>query len=120
MNGGTSTICTDRMKLWACKCLLRATKPSGVAYPEQLPPIEYPQVSTEGVVAIRRAQGRGEVYYLGKEWGVSKAFRDYYVALKQTDTNGVLDVYFCHHRVSTIDMRSADSIDPSELNAQNV
>jgi transposase InsO family protein len=83
-------------------------KPSGVEYPEALAPIEYPAVGTEGVVAIRRVQGRGEIYYLGKEWDVSKAFRQYDVALKQTETEGVLDVYFCHHKVRSIDMRPPD------------
>jgi transposase InsO family protein len=81
-------------------------KPSGVEYPEQLPRIEYPEVGTEGVVAVRRVQGRGELYYRGKEWDVSKAFRGYDVALKQTETEGVLDVYFCHLKVSSIDIRS--------------
>jgi transposase InsO family protein len=83
-------------------------KPSGVAYPEQLPPIEYPAVGTERVVAIRRVQGRGEIYYLGKEWDISKAFKSYDVALKQTDLEEVLDVYFCHHKVGSIDMSTQE------------
>ena len=85
-------------------------KLSAVEYPEQLPPIEYPAVGTEGVVAIRKVQGRGEVYYLGKEWKVSKAFRGQDVALKQTDTDGVVDIYFCCHKVAQIDMRSPASV----------
>lgn len=97
-------------------------KLSGVAYPEQLPPIEYPAVGTEGVVAIRKVQGGGELYYLGKEWDVSKAFRSQEVALKQTETDGVLDIYFCHHKVSQIDMRTDrrpfDMIDSNRLNDQ--
>lgn len=89
-------------------------KPSGVAYPEELPAIEYPAVGTEGIVAIRRVQERGEVYYRGKEWSVGKAFRGQAIALKQTDAEGVLDVYFCRHKVGTIDMSSSGSMpDPN-------
>jgi len=98
-------------------------KLSRVVYPEQLPPIEYPAVGTQGVVAIRKVQGRGELYYRGKEWGVSKAFRGQEVAMKETDTDGVLDVYFCHHKVSRIDMRTdkhpSDVIDSNRLNAHD-
>jgi transposase InsO family protein len=88
-------------------------KPSGVEYPEVLAAIEYPAVGTEGVVAIRRVQSGGELNYRGKEWGVSKAFRGYDVALKQTETEEVLDVYFCQHRVGSIDMRPPHPSTPS-------
>lgn len=89
-------------------------KPSGAAYPEQLAPIEYPAVGTEGVVAIRKVQAGGELNYRGKEWDVGKAFRGQDVALKETECEGVVDVYFCRHKVSSIDMRPADpSIKPN-------
>lgn len=81
-------------------------KPSGVEYPEQLPPIEYPAVGTQGVVAIRRVQGNGQLNYRGKEWALGKAFRGQEVELKQTDTDGVMEVYFCRHKVGMIDMRA--------------
>jgi transposase InsO family protein len=98
-------------------------KASSVEYAEQLPPIEYAAVGTEGVVAVRKIQGRGEVNYLGKEWGVSKAFKGYEVALKQTERDGVLDIYFCHQKISQIDIRSgeiADSNQRSLLNKSDV
>jgi hypothetical protein len=60
------------------------------------------------------------LYYRGKEWGVSKAFRGYHVALKETDVDGVLDVYFCHHKVASIDMSSTDPNDSNRLNDQRV
>ncbi len=81
-------------------------KPSGHPYPEEMPPIEYPQVGTQGVVGVRKVQTGGKVNYKGKEWNVSKAFRGYQVALKESETEGVLDVYFCQHPISQIDLRS--------------
>lgn len=92
-------------------------RPSGVRYPEQMPAIEYPAVGTQGVVAIRKVQQNGEVNYLGKEWALGKAFRGQEVALKQTegDTDGVVDVYLCCHKVGTLDMRCSPVSRPDPL-----
>lgn len=85
-------------------------KPSGHQYPEQLPTIEYPEVGTQGVVAVRKVQEGGDVKYKGKRWNVSKAFRGHAVALKQTHTEDVVHVYFCQHRICEIDLRTLDQL----------
>jgi transposase InsO family protein len=87
-------------------------KPSNIEYPEQLSPIEYSPIGTQGVVAIRKVQGKGEVFYKGKEWYVNKAFKGYAVALKETQPEGVIDVYFCQHLITRIDLRSPEPTDP--------
>ena len=84
-------------------------RPSSYRYPEQLPPIEYPQAGTEGVVAVRKVLDKGRLHYKGKIWQVSKAFKGYPVAIKLTHTEGVLAIYFCQHPIAQIDLRSEQS-----------
>jgi len=76
------------------------------AYPAVLPPVEY------GVLdAVRKVQGKGEISFHNREWPVGHAFKGYLVGLRPTTIDGVFDVYFCHERISTIDLRHPDGND---------
>jgi transposase InsO family protein len=77
--------------------------PSPRAFPAVLPPIEYGPGD-----AVRKVQGKGEIHYGGQVFRVSNALRGYPVALRPTTDEGRLVVYFCHHRVTEIDMRYPD------------
>jgi transposase InsO family protein len=90
-------------------------------YPEELASIEYPAVGTQGVVAVRKVQDKGIVQYKGREWHVSKAFKGYAVMLKQTKTEGVLDIYFsqCQHPIAQIDLRSVRTIQTADLQSRS-
>lgn len=80
---------------------------SRLQYPEELAPIEYGEVGSQGVVAVRKVQWGGVVLYKGREWHVSKAFKGYAVAIKATQEEGVLEIYFCQHPIGQIDLRSS-------------
>jgi transposase InsO family protein len=67
-------------------------------FPKELPPIEY------GDPLVRKVQGKGEISFKGREWFVGKAFAGYPVAVRPTEQDGKLDVFFCHQRVTTIDL----------------
>lgn len=66
-----------------------------------LPPIEYGPADE-----VRRVQDKGHVSYKGKCIVVGKAFRGYPIAFRPTTEEGILDVYFCHHRITQIDMKN--------------
>jgi transposase InsO family protein len=73
--------------------------PSARSMPEQLPAIEYASADI-----VRRVQVKGYICYRGRHWSVGKAFAGYPVALRPTITDGLFDVYFCHQKVSQIDL----------------
>ena len=75
-------------------------RPSPVAFPESLPPIEYP-----AGLEVRKVQAEGWFSYRGSEFRVSKALRGFPVALRQSDKgDSRRDVLFCHQVVATIDL----------------
>ncbi len=70
------------------------------AFPETLPPIEYgPQD------IVRKVFVGGEISYRNRPFTVGKAFCGYPVALRPTQTDGLLDVFFCHQKVAQINLR---------------
>lgn len=75
-------------------------QPSPRAFPEHLPPIEY---GPEFVV--RKVQAGGEVSWRGKLLKVGKAFRGYPVGIRQTNTDGLVSVFFCQQQVAEIDLK---------------
>jgi transposase InsO family protein len=69
-------------------------------YPSSLAPIEYgPQD------LVRKVQQKGEVSFRGREWLVGKGFRGYPVGIRPTLNDGVYNVYFCHQKVASINLR---------------
>lgn len=74
--------------------------PSARAYPASLPEIAY---GPDDV--IRKVHDGGEVFFAGREFRVSKAFRGERVAIRATPTDGTFAVYFMTHRIGQIDLR---------------
>jgi transposase InsO family protein len=70
-------------------------------YPSSLPPIEYGSQDH-----VRKVQQQGEIYFQGREWPVGKGFQGLSVGLRPTLNDGIYDVYFCHQKVTSIDLRA--------------
>jgi len=79
-------------------------QPSPRGFPEVLPPIEY---APDDHVAVVMTQGI--VHLLGHTMKVSNALRGYRIAARpRDDQDGIYDLFFAHHRLTTIDLREAD------------
>lgn len=74
-------------------------QPSPRGFPETLPPIDY----ADGDI-VRKVQFKGEISYRNRTWRVPKALRGYPVALRCTQTDGLMDVFFCHQKVAQINL----------------
>jgi len=70
------------------------------AYPDPLPPIEYP-----GHFLIREITAAGTFRFEDRLLFLSNALKHYPVGLEETD-NGIWSVYFCHVLVARIDERT--------------
>jgi transposase InsO family protein len=81
----------------------RHYQPSRRAFPETLPPIEYPPGDI-----VRKVQAQGELFYRGHVFRIPKALRGYPVALRPTQHDNLLSIYFCHTQVAEIDLRYPD------------
>lgn len=75
-------------------------KKSSRVYPETLPSIEY-----DDNFVVRKVQRDGKINFKGKEYRVGFSFYGNNVGLKETEEDGLVDVYFCHQRVVKIDLR---------------
>lgn len=69
-------------------------------YPEVLPGIEY-----DSNLITRKVQKGGKIHFMGKEYRVGAAFLGNYVGLKESNEEGLFNVFFCHQRVVRIDLR---------------
>jgi transposase InsO family protein len=69
-------------------------------YGEILLPIEY-----NNDMLTRKVQQGGLISFKGKEYRVGHAFYGYPVGLKESNEDGVYDVYFCQQRVVKIDLK---------------
>ena len=74
-------------------------QPSLRAYPERLPAIEYAPTDI-----VRKVRGYGHIKYNGREHHISSAFAGLCVALRFTNTDGLLDVYFSQHHIGQINL----------------
>ena len=74
-------------------------QPSHRRYPEQLPAIEYGPADI-----VRKVRHYGHIKYEGREYHVGSAFYGLHVALRQTTSDGVFAVYFCQHKIGTLDL----------------
>ena len=72
-------------------------QPSNRPYPEQLPAIEYGPADI-----VRKVRHYGHIKYEGCEYHVGSAFYGLHVALRQTTTDGLFDVYFCQHKIGVL------------------
>jgi len=78
--------------------------PSERSYPEELPLIEYDAADT-----VRRVQHSGRLSYGGREYRIPKAFHGYPVALRPTETEGQVAVYFCQQRIAILDQKGGSA-----------
>jgi len=75
-------------------------RPSPIAFPESLPPIDYPPG-----LEVRKVQAEGWFSYRGRQFRVTKALRGLPVALRQSDQHdSQREVLFCHQLVALIDL----------------
>jgi transposase InsO family protein len=76
-------------------------RPSPRPLPEALPPICYPPGD-----AVRKVQEDGWFSYRGREYRVSKAFHGQPLGLRPCGAEGQWGVWFCEHRIGTLDERA--------------
>jgi transposase InsO family protein len=74
-------------------------RPSPRPFPATVPEIVYGPDDL-----VRQVHGAGQIAFQGRELYISEALRGEPVALRPTATDGVYDVYFCRHRLRTIDL----------------
>ena len=74
------------------------------AFPESLPPIEYPPGA-----AVRRVRDGGRVCWRGHLYRVGEAFCGMPVAVRSTDLDGLMDVYFCATAIARLDLHRQQS-----------
>ncbi len=74
-------------------------QPSHRRYPEQLPAIEYGPSDI-----VRKVRSYGHIKHAGREYHVGKAFHGLHVALRPTTTDGLFHVFFCQHKIGTLDL----------------
>jgi transposase InsO family protein len=75
-------------------------RPSPRGFPAALPPVQYGPLDQ-----VRKVDAFGRISYRGRPWPVGTAFTAEPVAVRPTDTDGKLNVYYCHQRVAEIDLR---------------
>jgi len=80
-------------------------RPSSRSFPAVLPSVEY----APGDI-VRKVQYKGEVFYKNKAYTVSRAFHGCHVALRRSPTDGIMDVFFCHQKVSEINLTVENGI----------
>lgn len=71
-------------------------------FPEKLPAIEYPDECL-----VRRVHSSGMMDLRGRRYYIGEAFRGLDVGLRPTLTDACFEVYFCHQRIMTLDLRQA-------------
>jgi transposase InsO family protein len=69
-------------------------------YPEILPVFEY-----EKDILVRKVQQGGFIYLHGKIYKVGYAFYGHKIGIKESEEEGVMEVYFYHQKVNKIDLR---------------
>jgi transposase InsO family protein len=70
-------------------------------FPEVLPVVEYGPGDQ-----VRRVQDHGKIFFQNQVFRISKAFRNYPVALRPTPQDGVWEVYFGTHKIAQFDLKS--------------
>lgn len=77
--------------------------PSTRAMPTTLLPIEYDLDDQ-----VRRVDQGGWLSFKGKYYKIGKAFTGQSVAIRMTATDGTPAVFFCHHKIGTLDLRAGE------------
>jgi transposase InsO family protein len=86
----------------ALKLLTPSTRylPSPHPFPATLPPVTY-----DADDIIRKVDIVGKIYFHGRTFRISSAFRHQPVALRPTDQDGYFNVFFCTQKVAQISLR---------------
>ena len=79
-------------------------RPSSRSFPEVLPAIEYSPGDQ-----VRKVDVSGFISFKNRPWRISKALRGQPIAIRPTVEDGVLAVHYCAHRITSLDLRQADS-----------
>jgi transposase InsO family protein len=74
--------------------------PSPRPFVETPPPIEYSSGDD-----VRKVCSKGCVWFKGQRWRVGHAFTGESVALRVSETDGLMSVFYCHQQVAKIDLR---------------
>lgn len=74
-------------------------RPSERSFPEKLPDIQYCSGDY-----VRKVQEGGIMHYRGREFRVGGAFRGYPVAIRETEEDGVFNVFFCREKIARISL----------------
>ena len=78
-------------------------QPSMRRFPSVLPPIYYDRDDE-----VRKVQDKGRISFRGRTLLVGRAFIGDPVGLRPT-ADGIWDVYYCHQRVATVDLRQPEA-----------
>lgn len=78
-------------------------QPSLRSFPSSLPAIEY-----DSNMMVRKVQQKGEIFFKGRIFRVSRAFAGYPVGIEATEFDGLFDVWFCKEPIAQIDMRKTE------------
>jgi transposase InsO family protein len=70
-------------------------------YPEVLPVIEYDSNDT-----VRKITNDGKLSVHGIVFTISRALVGQYIALRPTKIDGIIDVFYCHQKIKTLDLRA--------------
>ena len=78
-------------------------EPSPRSFPETLPPIEYGPEDH-----VRKVDVHARVSFKGRLVRIGRAFIGEHVAQRHTTTDGLFDVYYCHHRIRQMNLTTVD------------
>ena len=78
--------------------------PSRRPYPERLEPIEYLPGDE-----VRKVGMYGRVSFRNRVWRAPRAFCGEPVAIRATETDGLLGMYYCRELIATLDLRTEKS-----------
>jgi transposase InsO family protein len=76
-------------------------QPSVRPFPTSLPPVTY-----KADDLIRKVDISGKIYFQGRIFHISAAFRHQPVALRSSDQDGIFNVFFCGQKVAQISLRN--------------
>lgn len=74
--------------------------PSERIFPDFLPPVIYPEDNL-----LRKVDICGKIYFRGRPYQISSAFRHQYVALRPAEQNNIYNVFFCSQKVAQINIQ---------------
>ena len=81
----------------------RHYQPSERPFPETLKPIAY---DSEAGQIVRQVMLSGEISFRNRRVFVGSAFAGLPVAIRNSDQDGLLNVFFCQQRITAIDLRT--------------